>query len=163
MTRPIVVLTEEPLVPADVRSIASMHVGDDVAYTLLVPSDTTRSLFVDFFESLSMLHIVEAFRNLTGHRPPADEGRVAADETLSVSLRELRAAGLKADGSVTSENPVSALVHRVNAVGAGEAVVITRPHAIEDTFHTDWATQAQDELELPVLHLYAGSGYIGDS
>jgi hypothetical protein len=42
-------------------------------------------------------------------------------------------------------------------------VVITRPHAVADTFHTDWANKAQDQLGLPVLHLYAGSGFIGDS
>ena len=46
---------------------------------------------------------------------------------------------------------------------AGQAVVITRPHAVADTFHTDWANEAQDKLGLPVLHLYAGSGFIGDS
>ena len=51
----------------------------------------------------------------------------------------------------------------VLALGAGQAVVITRPHAVADTFHTDWATKAQDKLGLPVLHLYAGSGFIGDS
>jgi hypothetical protein len=41
--------------------------------------------------------------------------------------------------------------------------VITRPHAVADTFHTDWANKAQDQLGVPVLHLYAGSGFIGDS
>jgi len=58
---------------------------------------------------------------------------------------------------------VNGLVTRVKALGAGQAVVVTRPHAIADTFHTDWANKAQDLLGLPVLHLYAGSGFIGDS
>ena len=52
---------------------------------------------------------------------------------------------------------------KVKELGAGQAVVITRPHAVADTFHTDWANKAQDKLGLPVLHLYAGSGFIGDS
>ena len=38
-----------------------------------------------------------------------------------------------------------------------------RPHAVEDTFRTDWANEAQDRLGVPVLHLYSGSGFIGDS
>ena len=46
---------------------------------------------------------------------------------------------------------------------ADRAVVITTPHAVADTFHTDWANRAQDKLGIPVLHLYSGSGYIGDS
>ena len=58
---------------------------------------------------------------------------------------------------------VSALVAYVGAHAADRAVVITRPHAISDTFHTDWANRAQEKLGIPVLHLYSGSGYIGDS
>jgi hypothetical protein len=58
---------------------------------------------------------------------------------------------------------VKGLVSKVKELGATQAVVVTRPHAVSDTFHTDWASKAQDELGIPVLHLYAGSGFIGDS
>ena len=41
---------------------------------------------------------------------------------------------------------VNGLVAKVKELGAGQAVVITRPHAVADTFHTDWANKAQDQL-----------------
>jgi hypothetical protein len=47
------------------------------------------------------------------------------------------------------------------ATGAGEVVVVTRPHAVEDTFHTDWASRARERLGVPVLHVYAGSNWVG--
>lgn len=61
MSKSIVVLTEEPLVSADVRNIATLHAGDDIHYTLLVPSDTKRNLLLDFFDNLSMLHVARRF------------------------------------------------------------------------------------------------------
>ena len=44
---------------------------------------------------------------------------------------------------------------------ADEVVVVTTPHALEDTFHTDWASRARDELHVPVMHLYAGTSQLG--
>ena len=47
------------------------------------------------------------------------------------------------------------------AGGAREIVVVTYPHAVEDTFHTDWASRAREELHVPVLHLYSGTSELG--
>lgn len=163
MSDSIVVLTEEPLVSADVRNLESFHAGADRDFVLLVPSDTERHLIVDFLDQLSLLNISQAFRDLAAKQPDADQSRLEADTTLKVSLEALRTAGLRAEGEVVGSNPVKALVDKVHAIDAREAIVITRPRAVEDTFHTDWASKAQDELGLPVLHLYSGSGYIGDS
>ncbi len=163
MTDSIVVLTEEPLVEADVRNLESFHAGADRRFILLVPSDTERHLIVDFLDQVSLLNIGQAFRDLAAKQPDADKSRLKADATLKVSLEALRTAGINAEGHVVGANAVQALVDKVHELDAREAIVITRPHAVEDTFHTDWASKAQDELGLPVLHLYSGSGYIGDS
>jgi hypothetical protein len=40
-------------------------------------------------------------------------------------------------------------------------VVVTYPHALEDTFHRDWASRAREELHVPVLHLYSGTSELG--
>ena len=84
-------------------------------------------------------------------------------ELAAASFDVLRAAGLDADGTTTTEDPVAALR---SAVAAGphparEVVVVTRVHAGEDTFHRDWASRARDELGVPVLHLYAGTPRLG--
>ena len=162
MSDPIVILTEEPLGADDRVNIETLIAGGDAPLLVLVPANTERHLVVDFLENLSMLEIAKAFRELTAHSDPAAERAEAAD-TLAASLAALAGLGGGVSGEVVEGKAVDGLVAKVKELSAGQAVVITRPHAVADTFHTDWATKAQDKLGLPVLHLYAGSGFIGDS
>ncbi|MBT1002066.1 hypothetical protein KIH31_05585 [Paenarthrobacter sp. DKR-5] len=163
MSESIVILTEEPLTGADVRNINSLREGTDAGLVVLVPADTERNLLVDFLENLSLLDVARAFRELGERGPNATEARAEASVALEASLAALRAAGAPVSGEVVEGDPVAALVAKVGQTGASQAVVVTRPHAISDTFHTDWANKAQHKLGLPVLHLYSGSGFIGDS
>ncbi|MDF9749721.1 hypothetical protein [Arthrobacter sp. ES3-54] len=162
MSDPIVILTEEPLGADDRVNIETLIAGGDAPVLVLVPANTERHLVVDFLENLSLLEIAKAFRELTAHSDPAVERAEAAD-TLAASLAALAGLGGGVSGEVVEGKAVDGLVAKVKELSAGQAVVITRPHAVADTFHTDWATKAQDKLGLPVLHLYAGSGFIGDS
>jgi hypothetical protein len=163
MSDPIVILTEEPLGADDRLNIERLVDGADTRLVLLVPANTERHLVVDFLENLSMLDVAKAFRELTAHAPDPAAERAEAAETLAVSLEALEGLGGGVTGEVVEGGAVSGLVSKVKELGAAQAVVITRPHAVADTFHTDWANKAQDRLGLPVLHLYAGSGFIGDS
>jgi hypothetical protein len=163
MSDPIVILTEEPLGADDRVNIERLVDGGDVPLVVLVPANTERHLLVDFLENLSLLDVAKAFRELVSHSPDPASVRAAAAETLAVSLNALAGIGSGVTGEVVDGGAVNGLVTKVKELGAGQAVVITRPHAIADTFHTDWANKAQDRLGLPVLHLYAGSGFIGDS
>ena len=163
MSDPIVILTEEPLGADDRVNIVRLVDGGDARLVVLVPANTERHLLVDFLENLSMLDIAKAFRELTAHAPDPNKQRAAAAETLATSLTALEGLGGGVSGEVVDGEAVNGLVTKVKELGAAQAVVITRPHAVADTFHTDWANKAQDRLGLPVLHLYAGSGFIGDS
>lgn len=163
MSDPIVILTEEPLGADDRVNIERLVDGSDTRLVLLVPGNTERHLLVDFLENLSLLDFAKAFRELTAHAPDPNVQRAEAAETLAVSLAALEGLGGGVTGEVVDGGAVKGLVSKVKELGAAQAVVITRPHAVADTFHTDWANKAQDQLGLPVLHLYAGSGFIGDS
>ncbi|MFB9715448.1 hypothetical protein [Arthrobacter methylotrophus] len=163
MSDPIVILTEEPLGPEDRVNIAKLLDGSDSPVVVLVPANTERHLLVDFLENLSMLEVAKAFRDLVGEAPTPQSERAQAAEALSASLMALEGLGGGVTGEIVDGGAVAGLVSKVKALNAAQAVVITRPHAITDTFHTDWANKAQDQLGLPVLHLYAGSGFIGDS
>ena len=163
MSEPIVILTEEPLGADDRLNIERLVDGAETRLVVLVPANTERHLLVDFLENLSLLDIAKAFRELTSHAPDPAEERVQAAETLAVSLAALEGLGTGVTGEIVDGGAVNGLVAKVRETGAGQAVVITRPHAVADTFHTDWANKAQDQLGVPVLHLYAGSGFIGDS
>jgi hypothetical protein len=163
MSDPIVILTEEPLGADDRVNIERLVDGADTGLVLLVPANTERHLLVDFLEHLSMLEVAKAFRELASRAPDPAAERAEAAETLAVSLAALEGLGSGVIGEVVDGGAVNGLVAKVKELGAAQAVVITRPHAVADTFHTDWANKAQDQLGLPVLHLYAGSGFIGDS
>ncbi|WP_445154567.1 hypothetical protein ACTWLI_15055 [Arthrobacter sp. Hor0625] len=163
MSDPIVILTEEPLGADDRVNIATLVADGDAPLVVLVPANTERHLLVDFLENLSLLEIAKAFRELTARHPDPAEERTAAAETLATSLATLGGLGGGVTGEVVEGKAVDGLVAKVRELNASQAVVITRPHAVADTFHTDWANEAQDKLGVPVLHLYAGSGFIGDS
>jgi hypothetical protein len=162
MEETIVVLAEVPLTVADATHLSSLVDGGDAEYTVVIPEDRHTNVLGDFLHHLSLLEFSEAFQGLS-HRPSEEEVRVSADQALESSLIALRGAGLKADGLTARGNAVDMMVNTVRERGARQAVVITRPHAVADTLHRDWANRAQDKLGVPVLHLYAGSGFIGDS
>ena len=163
MTSTIVVLTEESLNSVDVENLRSLTADNPSQFDVLVPSDPGRNLLVDILDNLSLLEFSAAYRNLTGGRPSKAEEAKEAAAALAESLELLKAEGLEATGTITGQDPVAAVVETAKRTDAAQVVVITRPHAVEDTFRTDWANEAQDRLGVPVLHLYSGSGFIGDS
>ncbi|WP_449372563.1 hypothetical protein [Arthrobacter psychrolactophilus] len=163
MSETIIILTEEPLTAVDVENISDLYSPeDDIELVLLVPADTKRNLFVDVVDQLTMLDLPGVLRELR-EKPSVESVRAEADEILAASLSVLSTTGVKVTGAVAEGDAVASLVAKVTELGASQAVVVTRPHAVADTFRQDWAHQAQRKLGLPVLHLYSGSGFIGDS
>jgi hypothetical protein len=162
MSETIVVLTEEPLNEADLRNL-QLLAGEGTTFNVLIPEDTRRNLVLDFLDRLSMLEVARAFRDLLHGQPDPGQARLQADEARSRSAEALARAGLSGSVEVVGDDGVTALVDYVNNHAVDRAVVVTTPHAVEDTFHRDWANRAQEKLGIPVLHLYSGSGYIGDS
>jgi len=154
----IVVLTEETLSEDDARRILALHADEDPSYTVLVPADTGRNLLADVLDHLSLLELRGALEAVRGHddRTPAEAG-----EALSRTLEALRGFGARAEGEVVEGDPVAALMRVTGGEGDQEVVVVTRPHAVEDTFHRDWASRARELLGVPVLHVYAGSSWLG--
>lgn len=161
MTDPsIVVLTEEALGEDDARRILALHADGTPTYRVLVPADTGRNLLADVLDHLSLLELREALDAVRGgdHEddPPAE-----AAQALERSLAALRSYDVVATGEVVEGDPVAALMRETGGEQGWEVIVVTRPHAVEDTFHRDWASRARDQLGVPVLHVYAGSSWIG--
>ncbi|GAA1339492.1 hypothetical protein [Arthrobacter roseus] len=163
MTESIIVLTEVPLVETDAHNLATFAEGGDMSFIVIVPTVLHRNMLADFLDNLSLLDFAEAFRDLNEGQPDPRKVEMDAQTALASSLAVMSAAGLQAVGEVTSDDPVPALINAVRAHDAQQCVVITTPHAVADTFRQDWANRAQDKLGVPVLHLYSGSGFIGDS
>jgi hypothetical protein len=157
----VVVLTERALEDRDAAHLASLYGGGEARLRVLVPADLRRPMLADILNHLSLLELREALDAVRGHdeTSPAQAGKA-----LERSLAALAAHGLEATGEVVPDGdgqPLAALQEQVAGGDVREVVVITRPHAVEDTFHTDWASQARKRLGLPVLHVYAGSTFLG--
>ena len=159
MTASIILLTEQALTAADAERIVGLYAPDAPSYRVLVPADTGRSLLGDVLDHLSLLELREALDAVRGR--DEDDDRITATKALDASVTELRAVGAVVDGSVVEGDPVAALTTALDRQPADEVIIVTRPHAVEDTFHTDWASRARETLGVPVLHIYAGSSWLG--
>jgi hypothetical protein len=156
---PTVLLTEVPLKALDVTRITALHEGDEPAYRVLVPADTKRNVLVSVLNHLSLFEMREALEALKPiNRTSA---QTDAETTLAESLRVLQEAGVEATGAITQDDPLPTLETEVARLQAGEVIIVTEPHAVQDTFHTDWASEARDRLGVPVLHVYSGDWRLG--
>lgn len=158
VTDTTIVLTEVPLKALDVERIVGLHDGSEPVFRVLVPADTKRNVLVSVLNHLSLFEMREALEALK----PIDrtEAHADAEQTLAESLEALTQAGVQATGAITDDDPLPTLEAEVKA-GASEVVIVTEPHALQDTFHTDWASEARERLGVPVLHVYTGDWRLG--
>jgi hypothetical protein len=111
---------------------------------------------------LPVARVAQMREALEALRPVDRTGAHAdADTALSTTLAEFERHDVDATGEITSDDPMPTLVEEVARLGAREVVVVTEPHAVEDTFHRDWASRAREALGVPVLHMYAGDWRLG--
>lgn len=160
MTETIVVLTEDALTDADVAHIIELYADRDVRFHVLVPADTEQNLLASLVDHLSLGELRQALDAALGREPEPVRAELTAHEQLDTSVAAFTAAGAEVDGVVVADDPLPAL-RAVVADEVAEIVVVTLPHALEDTFHRDWASRAREELKVPVLHLYTGTNQLG--
>jgi len=161
-TRTVLVLAEDALGEADVRHIVGMHPDDDLRYEVLVPADSERNFAVELIDHLSVGELRQAWHDLRRDVPSQPQAEKTAEQQVEETEALFAAAGRDATGVVTADDPLPTVRERVARGDVLELVVVTYPHAVEDTFHRDWASRAREELDdLPVLHLYAGTSEIG--
>lgn len=158
-TPAVVILTEEALKSVDVDKIVGLHAEEAATYRVLVPADTQRNMLSSFLNHLSLFEMREALEAL---RPvDRENAHLNAEAALAETLAGFEERGVPATGEITADDPIPALEDEVARLGAREVVVVTEPHAVEDTFHTDWASKAREQLGVPVLHMYAGDWRLG--
>ncbi|QAY62823.1 hypothetical protein ET495_05700 [Xylanimonas allomyrinae] len=164
----VLVLTEAPLTAADVEHLLDIYrdpdgdgTPDPVAFRVLVPAETERHLLAALLEHVGTGELRKAWQDLTGGRPAPAQAAADAADKLARSVTALHAAGMPAEGEVMADDPLPALRDAIAGGGIREVVVVTYPHAFADTFHADWASRARDALQVPVLHLYAGTSELG--
>ena len=161
MSEIIVVLTEDILTDADVEHITDLYVDRDVSFHVLVPADTEQNMLASLVDHLSLGELREALDAALRREPEPVRAELTAHEQLQANVAAFTTTGATADGVVVADDPLPALRAVVADTDVSEIVVVTLPHALEDTFHRDWASRAREELKVPVLHLYTGTNQLG--
>ncbi len=161
MTDTIAVLAEDFLTDTDVANILALHGDEILSYVVLVPADHDQPLMATILDDLGLGELRAAFDRARGKEPSPQQARATADEQLDRTLAAFTAAGREATGMVTDDDPLPALRAVVAGGDVHEVVVVTYPHLVEDTLHTDWASRARDVLQVPVLHVYRGTHELG--
>lgn len=156
----IILLTEEALRPGDVTNIRTLHGDEPLTITVLVPADTERNVVTDIIDHLSLFELKEAWETVT-EKEDDDHARQEAGEALAQTVSALEEAGATVTGTVVDDDPLPALAQAVSNNDADEVIIVTQPHAVEDTFHQDWASRARESLGVPVLHFYTGTNLLG--
>ena len=156
------VLAQDALTSFDVSHILAAAPASEVRYHVLVPADTERNLLVGLLDDIYTDGFREAFAAARRGMPDSRTATITAQQSLDASIVELSAAGATATGEIVADDPLPALRAAVAAdPSVASVVVVTDPHAVEDTFRRDWASKARDALDLPVLHLYRGTSMLG--
>ena len=151
----IVLLTEDAVLTHDAVRLAQLHDDDDVVVQVIVPVEGDHSRVLEALDEALLGRLREAARD-SGDPDPKD-ARLAALHAVAESKVRLQAAGLGTAEGELAANPVEATVAAVSRFHADEVVVITPPHLVEEALHRDWASKLRARLDLPVLHITAGT------
>ena len=161
----VLLLAERALAESDARMIADLYgeVEDTTHLHILLPlqdvlgpieveeAEERRSVFgVDVAAWVPGTPSASTSQRVLDEQQGADEDTEAA---LQRSLDRLRAYGIDADGETVPHEPLDALRALVAERHSEEVVILTRTHALSETFRTDWASKARRHLDVPVLHL----------
>ena len=156
----IILLTEEALRPNDVENIRTLHGDEPLTITVLVPADTERNVVASIIDHLSLFELKEAWQSIVDKESDA-EARQEASAALEQTVDALQKIGATVTGTIVDDDPLPALAQAVTNADADEVIIVTMPHAVEDTFHQDWASRARETLGVPVLHFYTGMNLLG--
>lgn len=162
MTDTTLILAEDALSQFDVDHILGVGTDPDVRFHLLVPADTHRNMLVGLLDDIYTEGFRGAFAVARRGMPDARTATATAEQEIAATVALFEAAGATITSQITEDDPLPALRAAVQAdPSITSVVVVTDPHAVEDTFRMDWASRARDALDLPVLHLYRGTSALG--
>ena len=156
------VLTQHALRPRDVQRIVQLHAGTDevgrrVRYLVLVPVGS-ESAVAEAINHLTLGDLREAWHSITGTDEQSDRARAAA--ALRESLELFAQTGASVSGALTPADPLDHVRIVVTEGDISELIVVTEPQAVQDILNQDWASRAERDLDLPVLHFYSGTDHV---
>src|SRR6266511_1830568 len=135
----VVLLVEQELSEADAKQVVALHeeMPEKVKYHVVIPCHNAEAGVEASLAALGTADLYGA--GIADQRADLAEAQRALDE--------------EAEGGITHERAIDALVQTVKHVDGQEVIILTRPHVVAEFFHVDWSAQARRHLGVPVLHL----------
>ena len=157
-TYDVVLLIEQALSSQDAVQVRGLHeqAPAPVRYHVLLPVEDAAARVESAMGALASGDTLVATPMMLDQDEVQDIQRELLDQArtdLASSLRALEAAGATASGQTVTEEPVDALIAKVQEVRAAEVIVLTQSHVVAEFFHVDWTSRARRKLGVPVLHL----------
>ena len=153
----VVLLVEQELSEPDAKRVVELHqdMPEPVKYHVLVPCHNAEA---GVEASISALGTADLYGpGLASQRQDLADAQEAIDHEAKGcsgrSVERLRDLGQHAEGGISHERPIDALVATVKHVQGQEVIILTRSHVVAEFFHLDWTTSARRHLGVPVLHL----------
>lgn len=150
----ILLLSEDTLTDHDAARIAQLHDDEKLEIHLLVPADAEHNRLIEALDEVALGHLREAIED---DQPTPQQAEQDAMHAVNESLDRLAKLGVTARGSVTGSDPVPAALEAARIDASDEIIVVAPPHPVESALHRDWASRLRDEVDLPVLHVVAGT------
>jgi len=148
-----VLMIEQPLAPADVDMVTTLHGDEQISFVVLMQPRGDQDRLLRAVDDVALGYLDDAARET--RVPEGDEAVPPAERALAYSLEALRAAGADAVGELVERHPLDLLKTVVERTGADEVIVLTAPHFVEEFFHRDWTSRARHKVGVPVLKLFA--------
>ncbi len=153
----VVLLVEQELSEPDAKRVVELHqdMPEPVKYHVLVPCHNAEA---GVEASISALGTADLYGpGLATQRQDLAEAQKAIDTEAKGctgrSVQRLRDLGQTAEGGISHDRPIDALIATVDQVDGQEVIILTRPHVVAEFFHLDWTNSARRHLGVPVLHL----------
>jgi hypothetical protein len=154
----VVLLIEKAISRVDAAQVAGLHesLDEPVRYHVILPCEDAASRIET---ALGSIAASEVLATSAMSYPEMDldelqrEIREEAQKSLDSSMHCMQATGHEVTGEVSSREPVEALAGTVEARGAAEVIILTRPHLVREFFHLDWTSKARRKIGVPCLHL----------
>jgi hypothetical protein len=154
----VVLLVEQPLSRQDAVQVRGLHsdISGPVRYHVLLPVEDAAARVESAMGSIAASEVLASPALVMDsdnieqvQRELLEQARTDVGDCVD----RLSTAGCDVTGEVVSADPIDALSAKVQAVGAAEVIILTRPHVVAEFFHLDWTSRARRKLGVPVLHL----------
>jgi hypothetical protein len=120
-------------------------------FWLVVPATPVEHLAAGFVP-MAPMPVMGRVLSLPG---PPEEARRLAEDKLQSALKQLAAAGAKADGEVGDADPVRAVEAALSRQQFDEIIVSTLPERLSRWLRQDLPRRLEHKFRLPVAHVEA--------